>query len=390
MESCPLHPEPISQVWNKQEFNGLLLWACESGYSDVKINPNDPVWARRHGEWMRVTTRELRTAEIARLFCNLVNNQAAANSVLQADPYDFRYSIRTGPDVWQGFRGVATACSDQSERGIEVTLRVIIGTPPDTGQLGLSPEVVQAGTPNNGLVLLTGVMGSGKSTTIAALLRFINEHAARSIQTIEDPVEYILTGNPLAKGPVAQTEVGRDIKSFADGMRNVTRRASDVILLGEVRDYLTVEALLAAANLGATAYATLHTATVASTPARIINFAGTPDQQSQFATSLFSCVRFVMQQRLVPALDPKTGNPDGRVPLREYLEFDAGMREELQTLPYQKTAPVIQQYVEAHGHPLLTDARAQYEAGRIAQTEYDLVERECAAVARTYEHAHVA
>jgi twitching motility protein PilT len=165
-----------------------------------------------------------------------------------------------------------------------------------------------------GLVLVTGTTGSGKSTTLAAMIDWINERKARHIVTIEDPIEFVHADK---RSVLAQREVGRDTPSFHEALRYVLRQDPDVILVGEMRDEETVRAALTAAQTGHLVLSTLHTLDAPETINRIIDFFE-PHMQSQVRAMLAGTLRAIISQRLVP-----TADGSGRVPACEVLRDSA-------------------------------------------------------------------
>ncbi len=172
-----------------------------------------------------------------------------------------------------------------------------------------------------GLVILTGATGSGKSTTLAAMISYINEHFQRHIMTIEDPIEFIHTDK---KSLINQREVGFDTNSFTDALRHVVRQSPDVILIGEMRDMDTMMTAISAAETGHLVLTTLHTSDVAHTLDRIINYF--PDHlKPQVQQELAQSLEGIICMRL---LRSKAG--DGRVPSLEILRATSNVRKALQ------------------------------------------------------------
>jgi len=188
---------------------------------------------------------------------------------------------------------------------------------------GLEPDPIpieQIGFPNNvwteivnrqwGLVLLTGITGAGKSTTIASLINRISENRACRIMTMEDPIEYRLTGKAAL---ISQREVGRDVPSFAQGLRDCLREDPDVIFVGEMRDRESATWTLTAAETGHLVFSTLHTRDVRGTITRILDMFPT-DQQDEVASQLSLGLSYIISQKLVPRADGQ-----GRVVAMEIL-----------------------------------------------------------------------
>jgi twitching motility protein PilT len=197
-----------------------------------------------------------------------------------------------------------------------VCRRIPYGVTP-IGELGLPDVVRQIAEEPRGIVIVTGTTGSGKSTTLAAMVDHINRTAARHIVTIEDPIEFLHSDN---RSIINQREIGTDTGSFGRALRRVLRQDPDVILIGEMRDEETVATALSAAETGHLVFSTLHTADAAETINRIIDFFP-PHQQGQVRAMLASTLRGVISQRLVPAA------AGGRVAALEVLRTTGRVRD---------------------------------------------------------------
>ncbi len=205
-----------------------------------------------------------------------------------------------------------------SQRGTyAIVLRVIPEGIPTLEQLKLPQELYNVGTVKNGIVLVTGPTGSGKSTTLAAIINQINHDSAFHILTIEDPVEYM---HKHVKSTVNQREVGSDTKTFALALRAALRQAPKVILIGEMRDVETIEIAMEAAETGHLVLSTLHTIDASKTVDRIIGVFP-KDQEPQIRTRLSQSFRYVISQRLLP----KVGG--GRVAVLEILKSTMRTRD---------------------------------------------------------------
>jgi twitching motility protein PilT len=208
-----------------------------------------------------------------------------------------------------------------------------------------------------GLVLVTGPTGTGKSTTIAALLQWINENLARHIVTIEDPVEYVFSNY---RSHFTQREVGRDTGSFAQGLRSAMRQAPDAIFVGEIRDFETALTALQASETGHLVFATLHSERVSDTMERFLNLF--PKDQAGIGTHMLAHqLAGVVCQKLVPRTD------GGLHLLVEHLENGGALREWIS----QRDTAHIQDYLrrgsDPHACSFLQSTMAAYEAGIISE-----------------------
>jgi len=203
------------------------------------------------------------------------------------------------------------------QRGADaVVLRVIPAEVPTVDQLLLPESVKKFTSLKDGLVLVTGPTGSGKSTTLAALINEINRTQEKHIITIEDPVEFI---HPHRRCIVNQREVGTDVANFADAVRSAMREDPDILLVGEMRDLETIQNAITMAETGHLVFATLHTRSAAETIDRIIDVFP-PVQQQQIRVQLSSILQGIISQCLVPAVS------GGRVPVCEVMFATDGIK----------------------------------------------------------------
>ena len=197
------------------------------------------------------------------------------------------------------------------QRGsVGLVLRVIPTKISTVKELNLPPVIEEIADEERGLILVTGTTGSGKSTTLAAMIEHINQTKRRHIVTIEDPIEYLFRDK---KSIINQREVGHDVKNFLHGLREALREDPDVILVGEMRDLETIETALMAAETGHLVLSTLHTLDAPETVNRVIGMFP-PNQQRQIRIQLASVLKAVISMRLIPRKDGK-----GRVPAVEVM-----------------------------------------------------------------------
>ncbi|HUB68536.1 MAG TPA: PilT/PilU family type 4a pilus ATPase [Candidatus Methylacidiphilales bacterium] len=290
------------------DLTSLLAMAVERQASDLHIHWGTPPLARVHGEIVPILEEPLDAEACHHLvFSGLTEIQQVR---LQEDlELDFVLNI---PDLGR-FR-----CNAHYARGcVEAAYRHIRGTVGDLEALGHRPIVTELCRRKEGLILVTGHSGMGKTTTMAAMVQWISRFRSGVIITIEDPVEYNIAP---ALGIVKQREVGTDTKSFASGLRNAARQDPDVIVIGEMRDPETMQAALTAAETGHLVIGTLHTIDASKTVDRIVNvFPG--DQQNQVVTQLANCLLAVISQWLLPRADGQ-----GRVLAVETMIINPGIR----------------------------------------------------------------
>jgi twitching motility protein PilT len=199
-----------------------------------------------------------------------------------------------------------------------MAFRLIPFDPPSVSELNLPAIIEDLALKPRGLVLVTGTVGSGKSTTLAAMVRIINDNLKKNIITLEDPIEFLHRDN---KSLISQREVGSDTETFAAALRHILRQDPDVILIGEIRDQLTMSIALTAANTGHLVFSTLHTVDAAQAVNRIISFFP-PHQHQEIRFLMASCMEAIVSLRLVPRTDKK-----GRVPATEVMIATGTVKE---------------------------------------------------------------
>ncbi len=207
--------------------------------------------------------------------------------------------------------------SAYKQRGaLSAVVRVITFTLPDPNLLGIPEKIIRFSEFSKGLVLVTGPAGSGKSTTLACLIDYINHHYEKHIITLEDPLEYLHRHN---RSIVSQREINVDTHSYVTALRAALRQSPDVILLGEMRDFETIQVAMTAAETGHLVFSTLHTIGAANTIDRIVDVFP-PNQQRQIAVQLSMVLQAVVTQQLVPAIS------GGMVPAFEIMTVTPAIR----------------------------------------------------------------
>ncbi|HEX6351483.1 type IV pilus twitching motility protein PilT [Actinophytocola sp.] len=262
------------------------LW--QAGGTDLLLSTGIPPRIRVHGELASVPGQPALTGDDTESLLAQILNEEQLSRWRAAREYDFSFSWRDNARI----RGNAFTVRGATS----VALRMIPREIPTMDQLGLPPIINDFARQHQGLVLVTGPTGSGKSTTLASVINKINEERACHIITIEDPIEYM---HDHKKAAVNQREVGTDTASFHDALRSVLREDPDVLLVGEMRDLESIRFALTIAETGHLVFATLHTNDTAQSLARIIDvFPG--DQQSQVRVQLAAALTGVVYQRLLP------------------------------------------------------------------------------------------
>ena len=270
----------------------LLENAVRSGASDIFIVAGLPASIRLNGTVVRLNEERLlpgHTGSILSEIYELADHRSMDTLDGTGDD-DFSFAI---PGLSR-FR--VSAYKQRST--LSAVIRIITFTLPDPAQLGIPEKIINFSTFPKGMVLFTGSAGSGKSTSLACIIDYINQHYEKHIITLEDPLEFLHRHN---RSIVSQREINVDTQSYVTALRAALRQSPDVILLGEMRDYETIQVAMTAAETGHLIFSTLHTVGAANTIDRIIDVFP-PNQQHQIAVQLSMVLQAVVSQQLVPSI----------------------------------------------------------------------------------------
>ena len=292
------------------ELNEILKVAIKGGASDIHLKSGLPPMFRVDGALVPLKNGERIMPDELQNMAFSIMNPVQKKRFDEAREADLAYGV---PGLGR-FRVNAF----QQRGTIGMVFRVIPFGVKTIDQLFLPKVVETISREHRGLVLVTGTTGSGKSTTLAAMIEQINSERTAHIMTIEDPIEFLIRDR---RSIVNQREIGVDTQSFSNALRAALRQDPDVVLVGEMRDFETIETALTAAETGHLVMSTLHTLDATETINRIISVFP-PYQQKQVRLQLAAILKAVISQRLVPRADGK-----GRVPALEVLISTARVRE---------------------------------------------------------------
>ena len=292
------------------DVNELLQTAHSQGASDLHIKVGSPPILRINGELHPLSEEKRLSQEDTVKIAFAVMSPGQREIFKKRNDMDLAYSV---PGLGR-FR-----CNIFIQRGtVGMVFRVIPMRIPTTEELLLPDIIKKIANETRGLILVTGTTGSGKSTTLAAMIDHINANKTDHIMTIEDPIEYLHRDK---RSIVNQREIGSDTESFSKALRAAMRQDPDVILVGEMRDFETIQTALTAAETGHLVLSTLHTIDATETINRIISVFP-PYQHKQVRIQLASVLRGIISMRLVPKIDGK-----GRVPAVEVLIATATVKD---------------------------------------------------------------
>ena len=292
------------------EINELLNKAHLLNASDIHIKVGSPPIFRIYGELTPLTSERKVSQE---------DTLTIASSVMTPQQREL-FKKKNEIDLAYGVTGLGRfRCNIFMQRGtIGIVFRVIPTKIPTTDELNLPEVIKKMAMEQRGLILVTGTTGSGKSTTLAAMIDIINTTKTEHIMTIEDPIEYLHRDK---KSIVNQREIGSDTESFGKALRQALRQDPDIILVGEMRDFETIQTALVAAETGHLVLSTLHTIDATETINRIISVFP-PYQHKQVRMQLSAVLKGIISMRLIPKADGK-----GRVPAVEVLIATATIKD---------------------------------------------------------------
>jgi len=341
--------------------------AIDREASDIHIKAGDVVRARIHGSLVPMTQQRLTNDQVKQLAIKLIPHERDRQKIDELLDYDCSWGA---PGLGR-FR-----VNILRQRGsFMIVLRVIPIEVPSIADLNLPEVIGDIADHERGLILVTGVTGSGKSSTMAAMIDWINQHKQRHVVTLENPIEFLHRDNQCS---ITQRDIGTDTESFMRGLKAALRQDPDVILIGEMRDKDTIDTALKAAETGHLVISTLHTKHAMQTISRIIAVFD-PYEQDMIRIRLAESLMAVISQRLLPTKDGM-----GRVPACEVMPVTGTIRdcirdpkrmEEILGLIEDGRQHYGSQTFDQHLMELVTAGKVAFEVAKVAATnptDFDL------------------
>jgi|GEM_PF-661534 len=346
-------------------FKLLIMETLAHRVGDIFLQPGKPVCAAIDGKMTALSPRVLDDSEIKNMLKWTTGRDTAVTDIMSGKavnaPYEVFDPIRLddrGAKIRYRYRVNASPILYWGAVSAQIVIRAIDEQPPVYDQIGLSLDIVRHATPRDGIVLVAGATGSGKTTTYAAIMRYILENDTPikgNLITHEEPIEFTYDSVPSSHSILVQSQIPTHFPSFSEANREAMRRKPALIMIGELRDEETIRAAVEASLTGHPVFGTVHAVNVAAVMRRLISRFPTEDR----ATAIFDLVetsRFIMAQRLVPS---KSGK---RIAAREYLVFDDFIRDQLLDLSEMgRVTSRIKELVISHGHSFEKEAKRLLE-----------------------------
>jgi defect in organelle trafficking protein DotB len=362
------------------DLKSMLLEAQVQGASDIFIQPDMPVVCMIEGHLKALTKRVVDDGEVVTLLRWLANDRdTASTDILAGHPVNGRYELfdpkkkdARGAKIRYPMRVNATPIQFHGSTSCQIVTRMIPQDPPTPDQVGIIPELLQLMTPRDGIVYIVGVTGSGKTTSLASVIRYAleNDTAIKgNFITGEEPIEFDFSNIQSGHSIITQSQIGVHFDNFADFIREAMRKKPALILVGELRDRDSITAAIEASNTGHPVFGTAHATNVALTARRLIS--RFPSEERETAIyDIIESTRVIVAQRLVPGVDGR------RVAAREYLAFTDDVKERLVELTTMGlVSHELRQLTQSHGHSFAKEAERLLDEGKITST----VARELAA-----------
>jgi defect-in-organelle-trafficking protein DotB len=370
---------------NPESLRNFFVWCSRQDVSDIHIQGGSNLVVSRHGRLRKASTFAMADDTLSKLVDEVFTPEiratvGAGRPVDRAMQLDGDMNQRYGLERGERLRFRCTfvqATAGRLDKTLALTMRIINSDIPDLTKMGIEPDLFEALLPPNGLGLVGGITGSGKSTLLASTYRYcqIND-PDRKITTIEDPVEYVLGRPGLDILEPTQLQIGRDVGSYAEGIKTDLRRAPSIIGVGEMRDFQTISAGILAGQLGHLNLSTLHIHSPGEAIPRCLSVVPS-EMREAIANEMLMVLQYIVVQTLLRTTDGK------RQAVREYIIFDEPLRTKLQSMPYMQWGSHIDTIIRLERRRIADQAWALYQQERIdlrelksSMTAYQLRELE--------------
>lgn len=355
--------------FNANDLNDFVEWCIKNEVSDITIQNEEKITCEIHGKKHLVTQRKLNKSEVSSIlrYIYSTNSDSILNS---GEELDFSWVCKIEKEK-NRFRVNAKSIYTENDRGYSITMRYINPKAPELLSLDLPKDMIEAFNSKRGIIIMSGPTGSGKSTALASVIqhRLGQKDAHLKISTFEKPIEFTYDHVEKHTSSISQCEIESNMPSFERGVRNSLRTRSDVVLIGEARDYPTIRAVIDASMVGPLVYTTCHTNNVAEVPARLLNVFPENEKESAFM-NLIDNLEMIVTQKLIPSIDGK------RVAIREYIILNQDLKDLLIEGGMAKVTLNLRKLVKEFGHTFVEDLADKLISGLIIEKTFYEIRKE--------------
>jgi defect-in-organelle-trafficking protein DotB len=295
-----------------------------------------------------------------------IHSDGAVSTLSGGGEIDYAYFVKKDKYTVYRFRINMKSISMLGDKGFSLSIRIIKNVPPPIESLGLPEEMLRTFKSKRGLIFIAGPTGSGKTTLLASVLawRLAEEDAHIKASTYESPIEYTYEYLETKTSSISQMEIGVHIDSFSSGVRNSLRTRSDLVLVGEARDYDTISAAIDAGMTGPLVYSTTHANNCSEIMARLLNVFPNNERIPRMV-DLITNLKMLVTQLLIPSIDGK------RVAIKEYIIFNQEIVDLLLEADFDKITYTMRKIVKQYGKTFLEDLTEKYHEGLISQKVFE-------------------
>ena len=342
------------RIETRADFVRVVNFAVKRRMSELIIQVGRPVFVGWHGD-LTAITRPLKKHVVEEILVWVTQRDSIVSHLQGGLDFDHAFNVpdeakvdRWGVPLRHRFRHNATTGYYEGDMGFQLVNRYIASEPPTVEDAGLEPELLVEATPGSGMVAVLGETGSGKSHTLASILRHVMEgrtHVRGNLLTYEAPIEFVFEDVPSAVCIIQQHEIGLHLPDFASAVRNSLRRKPGLVMIGELRDGATIGAGVEAANLGIPVLTTAHANKVSYGVRRLVQ-KFPAERQNQAFYDVVATTHMLISQRLVDRADGA-----GKICLREWQVFTDDVRRQLEEAGPERHVRRLQEIIDAPGNP---------------------------------------
>lgn len=356
--------------FNINDLEDFFEWCVMNNVSDITIQNEEKITCEIYGKKHLVTKRRLNKNEVSSIIRHIYSS--GSDSILNSgEEIDFAWVAKIDKNRQYRFRLNAKSIYTFNDRGYSISMRYISNKAPELSTLNLPQEMIESFYRKKGIIIVSGITGSGKSTTLASVIqhRLGEEDAHIKVSTFEKPIEFTYDHVEKHTSSISQCEIEVNMPSFERGVRNSLRTRSDIVLIGEARDYPTIRGVIDASMVGPLVYTTVHTNNVSEIPARLLNVFPENEKEAAFM-NLIDNLEMLITQKLIESLDGK------RIAIREYIIFSQEIKDLLIDGGMARVTYNLRKIVKEYGQTFLEDLTMKFMDGLISEIVFQHEKKE--------------